>query len=361
MRVWRRWQRRRLPRARPACLLARRPARRPAPSGWLPACLIHVLATCLPTSLHACQPACLPGCLPSGLAPCLPANLPSGLPVCRVTNQPACLPACLPAGTNWEAPMAGLMALLTILTSVPSKLEGEQVGLPLGACPPAMPCLPAPGWARSCRLCRRWRCAHLALLPIIVLLVSAIESSLQLTPSPSLLRACPASPPAAAAGAACHGGGAGARGGGGVGAAWRRHPPAAGLGEARWGCGGGRAPPGPAPAARDGGCGLPRRRSAGRASRRPPPPQSRLLLGTLRPTCPPSFLLPFSFVSPSFLLTFLLSSCRTFFLSSPGAGYNPLEAYGVGGLVPKLALALGRLVTACHQLYGFSRVTSMMK
>lgn len=42
-------------------------------------------------------------------------------------------------------------------------------------------------------------------------------------------------------------------------------------------------------------------------------------------------------------------------------GYNPLEAYGVGGLVPKLALALGRLVTACHQLYGFSRVTSMMK
>ncbi len=42
-------------------------------------------------------------------------------------------------------------------------------------------------------------------------------------------------------------------------------------------------------------------------------------------------------------------------------GYNPLEAYGVGRLLPKVASALGRLVTACHQLYGFSRVTSMMK
>ena len=29
--------------------------------------------------------------------------------------------------------------------------------------------------------------------------------------------------------------------------------------------------------------------------------------------------------------------------------------------MPKVAAALGRLMTACHQLYGFSRVTSMMK
>ncbi|KAL4434374.1 hypothetical protein ABPG75_000815 [Micractinium tetrahymenae] len=42
-------------------------------------------------------------------------------------------------------------------------------------------------------------------------------------------------------------------------------------------------------------------------------------------------------------------------------GINPLQAYGVGGLMPRVSSALGRLVTACHTLYGFSRITSMMK
>lgn len=43
------------------------------------------------------------------------------------------------------------------------------------------------------------------------------------------------------------------------------------------------------------------------------------------------------------------------------AGINPLQAYGVGGLTPRISSALGRLVTACHTLYGFSRITSAMK
>lgn len=43
------------------------------------------------------------------------------------------------------------------------------------------------------------------------------------------------------------------------------------------------------------------------------------------------------------------------------AGINPLQAYGVGGLMPRVSSALGRLFTACHTLYGFSRITSMMK
>ncbi|KAI3439023.1 hypothetical protein D9Q98_001435 [Chlorella vulgaris] len=42
-------------------------------------------------------------------------------------------------------------------------------------------------------------------------------------------------------------------------------------------------------------------------------------------------------------------------------GYNPLDSYGAGALGQKVSAALGRLVTACHQLYGFSRVTSMLK
>ncbi|KAL4428595.1 hypothetical protein ABPG77_008907 [Micractinium sp. CCAP 211/92] len=42
-------------------------------------------------------------------------------------------------------------------------------------------------------------------------------------------------------------------------------------------------------------------------------------------------------------------------------GINPLQAYGVGGLMPRVSSALGRLFTACHTLYGFSRITSMMK
>jgi len=29
--------------------------------------------------------------------------------------------------------------------------------------------------------------------------------------------------------------------------------------------------------------------------------------------------------------------------------------------MPRVAAALGRLVTACHTLYGFSRITSMVK
>lgn len=31
------------------------------------------------------------------------------------------------AGTNWEAPMAGLLALLTMLAAVPGRLEGRQL------------------------------------------------------------------------------------------------------------------------------------------------------------------------------------------------------------------------------------------
>lgn len=42
-------------------------------------------------------------------------------------------------------------------------------------------------------------------------------------------------------------------------------------------------------------------------------------------------------------------------------GVNPLQAYGVGGLMPRVASALSRLVLACHTLYGFSRITSMLK
>ena len=42
-------------------------------------------------------------------------------------------------------------------------------------------------------------------------------------------------------------------------------------------------------------------------------------------------------------------------------GYNPLQAYGVGGLLPRLEAALGRLLNACHQLYGFSRITSTLR
>ena len=45
----------------------------------------------------------------------------------------------------------------------------------------------------------------------------------------------------------------------------------------------------------------------------------------------------------------------------PAAGYNPLQAYGVPQLMPRVAGALGRLITACHTLYGFSRLTSAMK
>lgn len=45
----------------------------------------------------------------------------------------------------------------------------------------------------------------------------------------------------------------------------------------------------------------------------------------------------------------------------PHAGINPLAAYGVGGLMPRVSSALGRLFTACHTLYGFSRITSMVK
>ena len=47
--------------------------------------------------------------------------------------------------------------------------------------------------------------------------------------------------------------------------------------------------------------------------------------------------------------------------SAVPAGYNPLESYGVPYLTPHVAAALGKLMTACHTLYGFSRITSMNK
>ncbi len=47
--------------------------------------------------------------------------------------------------------------------------------------------------------------------------------------------------------------------------------------------------------------------------------------------------------------------------SPPLPGYNPLAAYGAPHLMPRVAGALGKLMTACHTLYGFSRVTSMNK
>ncbi|PSC67904.1 furry homolog-like [Micractinium conductrix] len=42
-------------------------------------------------------------------------------------------------------------------------------------------------------------------------------------------------------------------------------------------------------------------------------------------------------------------------------GFNPLQGYGVGALMPRVCSALGRLITACHTLYGFTRLTSMVK
>ena len=45
----------------------------------------------------------------------------------------------------------------------------------------------------------------------------------------------------------------------------------------------------------------------------------------------------------------------------PPAGFNPLQGYGVGALMPRVCSALGRLITACHTLYGFTRLTSMVK
>lgn len=44
----------------------------------------------------------------------------------------------------------------------------------------------------------------------------------------------------------------------------------------------------------------------------------------------------------------------------PSAGFNPLQAYGAGSLMSRVCAALGRLMTACHTLYGFSRLTSSM-
>jgi hypothetical protein len=64
------------------------------------------------------------------------------------------------------------------------------------------------------------------------------------------------------------------------------------------------------------------------------------------------------------LLLFLLSSSNASCSAATVAltpGHNLLGAYGVPGLMPRVAAALGRLMMACHQLYGFSRVTSMMK
>lgn len=40
------------------------------------------------------------------------------------------------------------------------------------------------------------------------------------------------------------------------------------------------------------------------------------------------------------------------------AGYQPLDAYGAGHLTPHLTAALSRILQQCHQLYGFTRMTS---
>lgn len=39
-------------------------------------------------------------------------------------------------------------------------------------------------------------------------------------------------------------------------------------------------------------------------------------------------------------------------------GYNPLEAYGVPQLAPKVSAALSRVIASCHDLCGFQRLTS---
>ena len=41
------------------------------------------------------------------------------------------------------------------------------------------------------------------------------------------------------------------------------------------------------------------------------------------------------------------------------SGYNPLDAYGIGALMPKVSAALSKLVLQCHNLYGYSRMSSL--
>ena len=190
--------------------------------------------------------------------------------------------------------------------------------------------------------------------------------------------AWPASGPAPDCGGGSHGGSDGARGGRGVGAPHGSYPAAARPGQARW-VGG---------SSRDcmrGAVGVQRGRSLLPVSDRtalppfhppslppslPPSPHPPSLPPARpharTPARPPSHPLQAEGVGGA---TSCVSTSQTHVRPLtqilrailPPAGFNPLQGYGVGALMPRVCSALGRLITACHTLYGFTRLTSMVK